>query len=186
MESNMSFGKWVLLLCAICVVSPTFAAESDSASFERIERSAYRDMLRDAASAYGAGRYDESFAMFRRTACAGDKQSQSALGRMYLLGQGVQRDDLTGYAWLKLAAEFIYPKYQSVVRALEESMTPEQRKIAEGRVAVLKERYSLGATGMSCSQSASKGGHIIDQIVCTPRYEGRRLLLRRCDDVKLD
>lgn len=182
----MTIGKWLLLAAGICTSAQAFAAESDAALFERVEPSAYRDMVRDAASAYGAEHYDDSFAKFRRTACAGDKQSQSALGRMYLLGQGVQRDDLTGYAWLKLAAEFIYPKYQSVVRALEEAMTPEQRKIADSRVAVLTERYSLGATGMSCSQSASKGGHIIDQIVCTPRREGRRVLLRRCDDIKFD
>lgn len=182
----MPNGKSLLLAAGICMLSHAFAGESGAEMFERVEPSAYRDMVRDAASAYGAGHYDDAFAMFRRTACAGDKQSQSALGRMYMLGQGVQRDDLTGYAWLKLAAEIIYPKYQSVVRALEESMTPEQRTVADSRVAVLKERYSLGATGMSCSLSASKGGHIIDQIVCTPRREGRRMLLRRCDDVKLD
>lgn len=182
----MAIRKGLLLAAGICMLSQAFAGESGTELFERVEPSAYRDMLTDAASAYGAGSYDDSFARFRRTACAGDKQSQSALGRMYLLGQGVQRDDLTGYAWLNLAAEVIYPKYQSVVRALEEAMTPEQRKIADGRVAVLKERYSLSATGMSCSLSASKGGHIIDQIVCTPRNEGKRLLLRRCDDVKFD
>ncbi len=83
-------------------------------------------------------------------------------------GEGTERDDLTGYAWLKLAAEFIFPKYQSVVRALEESMTPDQRRVADGLVADLGKRYSLGATNMSCNVGASTGGHIMDQIVCTP------------------
>jgi TPR repeat protein len=180
-ESNMSIRKLLLFVIGIGALSVAFAGQDEAALFDRVERSAYTDLLRDAATAYGAERYDEAFAKFRRTACAGDKQSQSALGRMYLLGQGIQRDDLTGYSWLKMAAEFIYPKYQSVVRALEEAMTPAQRSVADTKVAALRERYSLGATGMSCTQSASQGGHIIDQIICTPRREGRRLLLRRCD-----
>jgi hypothetical protein len=164
------------------LVSPiVHAGEFDLSKFDRVEPSAYADMLRDAATAYGAGRYDKSFTLFQRVACAGDKQSQSALGRMYMLGQGVKRDDLTGYAWLKLSAEVIYPKYQSVVRTLEEAMTPEQRQIADSKVAKLSDRYSISASRMSCSLSASKGGHIIDQIICTPQREGNRLLLRQCD-----
>lgn len=178
--------KTLLIIAGLCVVQPVVAGEWESTRFDRVERSAYADLLRDAASAYAAGQYEDSFVKFRRTACAGDKQSQSALGRMYLLGQGTRRDDLTGYAWLKLAAEVIYPKYQSVVRALEEAMTPDQRKIADERVALFRERYSLGPTGMSCSLSASKGGHIVDRIVCTPRSEGRRVLLRRCEDLQQD
>jgi TPR repeat protein len=162
------------------------AGEFDLSKFDRVSPSEYADMLRNAASAYGAGRYDQSFELFRRVACAGDKQSQSALGRMYMLGQGVTRDDLTGYAWLKLAAEVIYPKYQSVVRKLEEAMTPEQRQIADARVARLSDRYSLAGSRMSCALSASKGGHIIDRIICTPQREGRRLLLRQCDAEQAD
>jgi TPR repeat protein len=168
-------------LLAVLISPIVHAGELDLSKFERVAPSAYTDMLRDAASAYGAGHYEQSFGLFQRVACAGDKQSQSALGRMYMLGQGVKRDDLTGYAWLKLSAEVIYPKYQSVVRKLEEAMTPEQRQIADARVARLSSLYSLSASRMSCSQSASKGGHIIDQIVCTPQREGKRFLLRQCD-----
>lgn len=156
------------------------AASYDSSEFEKVMPSEYANSIRDAASAYGAKRYDEAFTLFQRNACAGDKQSQSALGRMYLLGQGTKRDDLSGYAWLKLAAEFIFPKYQSVVRGLEEAMTPEQRRIGDALFADLSKRYSLGATNMSCNLSASKGGHIMDQIVCTPQDQGNRLLLKKC------
>lgn len=173
----------IMLVCVIALLSSPLvhAGSMESSRFDRVMPSEYANDVRDAASAYGAKRYDESFKLFQRTACAGDKQSQSALGRMYLLGQGTKRDDLTGYAWLKLAAEFIFPKYQSVVRGLEEAMTPEQRQIADARAADLSARYSIAATNMSCNLSASKGGHIMDQIVCTPKYEGNRLLLRKCD-----
>ena len=167
---------FVLSLCQFAV-----AAELDLSRFDKVMPSVYSNLTRDAAQAYGAKRYDKAFNLFQRAACAGDKQSQSALGRMYMLGQGTKRDDLTGYAWLKLAAEMIYPKYQAVVRQIEEAMTPEQHTMADALVADLGSRYSLGASRMGCTLSASKGGHIIDQIVCTPQSQGNRLLLRKCD-----
>ena len=158
------------------------AGTADSGTFERVYPTEYRDMLRDAARAYGGKRYDDAFRQFQRAACAGDKQSQSALGRMYLLGQGVERNDLTGYAWLKVAAEVVFPGYQEVARRLEEAMTAEQRRIAGAQAKTLIDEYGIAATGMSCNKSASMGGHISDQIVCTPRQEGNRLLLKRCVD----
>ncbi|HET9032450.1 MAG TPA: hypothetical protein VFN25_06055 [Dokdonella sp.] len=173
----------IVLVFAVALMSAPLvhAAEFDQSKFESVLPSEYFNMLRDAAVAYGAKDYDKAFRLFQRTACAGDKQSQSALGRMYLLGQGTKRDDLTGYAWLKIAAEFIFPKYQSVVRGLEQAMTPEQRKIADAKAAELIARYSIGETNMSCNLSASKGGHIMDQITCTPQYQGRLMMLKRCE-----
>lgn len=181
-----SLAKALLFLIPGLFSLSASAAELDLGQFEQVMPSEYSNMLREAASDYGAKRYDASFPKFQRLACAGDKQSQSALGRMFLLGQGIERDDLTGYAWLKLAAEVIYPKYQSVVRQLEDAMTPEQRAIADTRVAFLSARYSLGNSRMGCTLTATKGGHIIDQIICTPQRVGRRLILRKCDDSKPD
>ena len=69
---------------------------------------------------------------------------------MYLLGQGVARDDLTGYAWLKVAAEKIFPGYQTIVRELEQAMKPEQRKLADAGAAAKIREYGLAASGVSC------------------------------------
>ena len=33
---------------------------------------------------------------------------------------------------------------------------------------------------MSCNRSASQGGHIMDRITCTPRYDGQLALIRQC------
>src|SRR5512147_89376 len=92
---------WVLALAAFAGV----ALAADDAVFEQIQPGAYTDMLRDASMAYDRKDYDQAFALNRRTACGGDKTSQAILGRMYVLGQGAQRDDIAGYAWIKLAAE---------------------------------------------------------------------------------
>src|SRR5512144_1066015 len=93
---------WVF--AAAAVAANTWA--SDPAQFERVQDDAYFNSLREATSAYDAKDYARAFALNQRAACAGDKTSQAILGRMYLLGQGTERNDLTGYAWIKLAAEF--------------------------------------------------------------------------------
>jgi TPR repeat protein len=151
-------------------------------NFDRVLPADFRAMLLKAKHAYEAKRYDEAFATFQRSACAGDKESQSALGRMYLLGQGVARDDLTGYAWLKVAAEMRMRGYQTIVDKIEHSMTAEQKRIAEPEAAKLIENYGLRASKMSCNLTASQGGHIMDGVTCAPQEDGPNLLLKRCVD----
>ena len=156
------------------------AASAASADFEHVMPGDYALMLRDAKKAYEGKRYEQAFHAFQRTACAGDKESQSAIGRMYLLGQGVTRNDLTGYAWLKVAAETKMRGYQSIVDKLAQAMTPAQRAVADAQAATLVSQYGLRATNMSCNLSSSRGGLIKDGVTCTPRSEGVQVLLRRC------
>ncbi len=99
---------------------------------------------------------------------------------MYLLGQGVTRNDLSGYAWLKVAAETKMRGYQSIVEKLEQAMTPAQRAVADPQAATLVSQYGLRATNMSCTPASSRGGLVKDGIVCTPRSEDMQVLLRRC------
>ena len=176
----MNTKTLALLFSASAVCAAAARANADEPNFERVFYSEYTDHLVDAERAYDAKRYDEAFKLFQRAACAGDKQSQSAIGRMYLLGQSVEHDDLTGYAWLKVAAEVQFPGYQSVVHKLEEVMNEEQRKIADQRAGELIGLYGLRPTNMSCKPRASRNGHIIDMIECSPRREGRLALLRTC------
>src|SRR3954468_8888559 len=82
------------------------ADPADDAAFDRVFESVYTDLLFVSKTAYQGKRYDEAFPLMKKASCAGDKESQWMLGHMYLLGQGVDRDDFTGYAWIKVAAEF--------------------------------------------------------------------------------
>jgi len=172
--------SFVLVLIALWAVDG--CARASSESFERVFPLEYTQMLRNAKIAYEHERYDEAFGLFQRTACAGDKESQSALGRMYLLGQGTTRDDLVGYAWLKVAAEIVFPGYQKIVRQLEDAMTPQQRSIADVEASQRVALYGLAATNMSCGKAASRRGHIVDQIECIPERDGGQYLLKRCAD----
>jgi TPR repeat protein len=174
------YARRILALAFLVAATPLAAAPAADREFDRVYPSEFRDMLRDAKLAYGKEDYPNAFGLFERLACAGDKQSQSALGRMYLLGQGTARDDLTGYAWLKLAAEVIFPGYQRIVRQLEEAMDAPQLAIAREGSKQLSALYDMGATRMSCNKNASRSGHIVDEIVCTPYRDGNQYLLRRC------
>ncbi|MGB0132578.1 hypothetical protein, partial [Dokdonella sp.] len=154
---------------------------TDLKVFEPVFPQAYNDMRRDAAVSYGAKKYDKAFAQFQRLACAGDVQSQSALGRMYIDGHGVQQDDLKGYAWLKMAAQVIFPKYQYVVKELEQAMTPNQKEVSSAMVADYMKYYSFAATGMSCSPAVMNDDPIPNEIDCIPTRQAERLMLRRCE-----
>lgn len=172
----------LVLLAAMVASSGAFAQNTtDLKVFEPVFPGAYHEMLRDAAVSYGNKQYDKAFSQFQRLACAGDIQSQSALGRMYIEGQGVQQDDLKGYAWLKMAAQVIFPKYQAVVKELEESMTSNQRDVSNSMVADYMKYYSFAATGMSCEPAAMNDDPIPNEIDCTPMRQAENFMLRRCE-----
>src|ERR1700748_1661335 len=114
----------VALLTA--VASPAFAADNLSKDFDIVQRSDYYDMHRDAASAYQEKKYDVAFEKSHRLAGAGDKPSQATVGEMYLTGKGVERNDLQGYEWVKLASEYNFTGYRQLSKAIEDKLTPQQ------------------------------------------------------------
>jgi TPR repeat protein len=104
---------WITLwIIGLVAVASAWAGEE--AQVERVQYDAWYNSLRDAAVAYDHKHYPRAFALYRNAACAGDKTSQSILGRMYLLGQTPTADDLTGYAWIKLSAEFNFAEFTSL------------------------------------------------------------------------
>jgi TPR repeat protein len=153
---------------------------SDQAEFDRVFPSIYGDLLFDSKTAYQSKRYDEAFPLMKKAACTGDKESQWMLGHMYLLGQGVERDDLVGYSWLKVAAEFQSSEYRATVKKIEDSIDSKQLPAAKAEAQKYIDDYGLRATHMSCNRSASQHGHIMDLITCVPRYDGQLAMLRQC------
>jgi len=165
---------------AIFLAQPVQAAASDE--FDRVFPSVYTDLLFDAKTAYQGKRYDQAFPLLKKAACTGDKESQWLFGLMYLQGQGVERDDLQGYAWVKTAAEFESGQYRSTVRKIEDALDEQERQIAKAAATGIIAAYGLRATKMSCSKAASQRGHIMDLISCTPQIDGAAFLIKRCVD----
>src|SRR5262249_5545926 len=140
-------------------------------------------MQRQATLAYDREDYARAFELNRRAACAGDKTSQAILGRMYLLGQGTAKDEITGYAWIRFAADFNFAGFTSLARKLEAAMTPEQLAAGKTKVDALRAAYGPAVTNMSCHGESRRAAYIIDSVVCTPDSAGGDdLLLRRCVD----
>jgi len=174
-----SFAVAAFAVASAFAVEPARTAE---AAFDRVFPSVYTDLLFNSKTAYQGKHYDEAFPLMKKAACAGDKESQWMLGHMYLLGQGVARDDFTGYAWLTVAAEFNQAEYRDTVKQIEGAIDAKQLPAVQAEARKFVDAYSLRATHMSCNRAASQHGHIMDRIICTPRYDGQLAMLRQCVD----
>jgi TPR repeat protein len=181
----MSSHRLARILCLVCALAMSgFASNAiagEDASFERALASDYGELLAGSKTAYRDKHYDDAAPLMKKAACAGDKESQWLFGHMYLAGTGVERNDLVGYSWLKVAAEFQSSEYRDTVDRIEQAIDPKQLPVAQAAARKYVDAYGLRATNMSCARTASRHGHILDQITCTPRSEGRVVLLRRCD-----
>jgi hypothetical protein len=171
----------ILPLIALAALTASTAAQALD-DFDQLSPDTYSEVLDKASDAYVKKRYDEAFPLVKQAACAGDKTSQWTLGQMYLLGQGVQRDDATGYSWLSTAAEFRPSPFSTALAKIEQSIDPKQLSELKSHGDALVDKYGLGATRMSCRQSASRGGHILDHVTCEPERVGRTVLIHRCLD----
>lgn len=88
------------------------------------------------------GDYEAAVGNFKLAAHWADKLAQFNLGMMYVNGDGVDRDPLLGWAWIKLSAERGYPKNAAVATDIWNQFTDEHRKVArEILESELKPRY---------------------------------------------
>lgn len=88
------------------------------------------------------GDYDAAVGNYRLAAHWADKLAQFNLGMMYVNGDGVDRDPLRGWAWIKLSAERGYPKNAAVAADIWNQFTDEHRKVAKDILEKeLKPRY---------------------------------------------
>jgi hypothetical protein len=175
--------KSMFAAIVVCAFAGAAAHAADNAVFERMPADKYADMLREGGTAYDHKDYARAFELNKRTACAGDKTSQAIVARMYLLGQGVARDDFAGYAWITIAAEVKFGDFTSLSRKIEAALKPPQLAQAQAAAAELRKYYGLAATNMSCRAESRHGAYIIDSVACAPQSDGGGMvLLRRCVD----
>ena len=175
-----------LFACCLALVGMSsfcaLACAEGPPGFESIDPAAYGDMLVQAVHEHQAGHMANSFGKFMRLACGGDKPSQEQVGLMYLQGEGVANNNATGYLWLKLASEFNFGRYRTIVKKIEAVLTPEQAKQLGQLADELRARYGLRATNISCREDSSStfASNIKDAVVCAPERSGGQLLVQRC------
>jgi len=91
---------------------------------------------------YAHHKFKDAKKYFEIGAYYADKLSQLSIGLMYLNGEGVDKDPVTAYAWLSLAAERDYPDFVATRDRTGETLSPEQLKNAEAVRSKLAERYA--------------------------------------------
>jgi TPR repeat protein len=95
-----------------------------------------------ATAAYEKKDHARAFELFRELAELGHPLAQETVAIMYVLGEGVKRDNVAGYAWAQISQESgPSAKVQPIIDQLEHSLTPEARV----RVAELKDRFGKRA-----------------------------------------
>ncbi|MEO8802352.1 MAG: hypothetical protein ABI304_01815 [Rudaea sp.] len=171
-----------ILIFGVCCATAFAAAKP---GFERITSAEYTQKLHDGMHAYNRHDYARAFPLLKRAACAGDKTSQALVGQMFILGQGTPKDDLTGYAWIKTAAEFHFPDFTRLARKLERALSPERRTLGSERAQQFLADYGMRPTQMACRGESRHGAHMIDTVVCTPPDAGGPYVwVHRCVEPK--
>lgn len=90
---------------------------------------------------YAAGNYKAAMKYFLIGARYADKLSQLSIGLMYLNGEGVQKDPVTAFAWIAIAAERKYPQFLATRDAVWAQLDAQQREQAKAKLNELYPEY---------------------------------------------
>ena len=86
--------------------------------------------------------YADATKYFEIGAYYADKFSQLSIGLMYVNGEGVPKDMLTGYAWIDIAAERDYPDFVATRDRVKAALTPDDLQRAQAIRDTLALRYA--------------------------------------------
>lgn len=90
---------------------------------------------------YAEGDYKGALKYFRIGARYADKPSQLAIGMLYANGLGVDKDIVTGCAWLSLASSRKYPKFVATQQKFCAQLTSDQNKQVDAALDKLLPEY---------------------------------------------
>lgn len=146
-----STSRWLLglALCALAQSAAMAADKNDEISAETLaamqrsstighpdEQGEYAGMAK-----YARGDYVGAMKDFMYGARYGDKLSQLSIGLMYLNGEGVQKDPVTAFAWVAIAAERKYPQFLATRDQIWTNLDAGQREQAKALVEQLYAQY---------------------------------------------
>jgi hypothetical protein len=174
--------SWLVAGVLVSMPLSSMAEPPSEPEFESLPRQDYHDLLRKAERSARDKQNTDIAPLHKRLACAGNQPSQAVLASLYFGGQNVPKDDLLGYAWLKLASASGLPGIRQLVETLEKSMTADQRATADAKYVALQSLYGPSATHMSCTKFESTGSHM-QELRCEPEradVTGRLVWLKRC------
>jgi uncharacterized protein len=150
-RSRLRYVGLVLSIAASLAVAATQPNDDDPMKDPNVQKTLRA--MNDASTWYhpdlfgefaGVKRYvNKNFAgamkYFEIGAYYADKFSQLSIGLMYVNGEGVPKDVLTGYAWIDLAAEREYPDFVATRDRVKESLSPDELQRAQ----VIRDKLAL-------------------------------------------
>ena len=104
--------------------------------------------------------YADAMKYFEIGAYYADKFSQLSIGLMYVNGEGVPKDMLTGYAWIDIAAERDYPDFVATRDRVKAALTPDdcnaRKPSATSSRCATPTRSPSRAWNSNCASAASR------------------------------
>ena len=113
---------------------------------------------------YEQGNYDRAFALLRKTAALGMKQSKYILGFMFMKGEGVDKNMLYGLAWMGLATESGNEEWQEAYDRLYGSLSDAQRSMVDSKLEDYRRKFGASAQGITCAKTAIVGSRRKDWV----------------------
>lgn len=153
MRAGSKFRKLSLGLLVLAMASVTALADEDPLNDPGVQKTLrgmaeastwyHPDLFGEFAGfrSYAHRDYQGAFKYFEVGAYYADKLSQLTIGLMHLNGEGAQKDSVTAYAWLDLAAERGYPDFVATRDRVKAMLTSEQLAQAMALRKTLAERY---------------------------------------------
>jgi len=138
------------------VLSVSFSLQAS----EQISPDTLDQTMSDAKNAVAEENYTQAFELYSKAAHWGHKGAQYILGELYMMGKGVARDPVVGYAWLEVAAE---SRVHEIVRARNQAkkeLSDKQRTEAEALAVQIEASYGLTAAGVTCKREIRTGTNI--------------------------
>lgn len=146
----MNAKRMVLIATCLCIAGHVFGSSIDDkesklvlAAMARTPADGHPDEFGEFAGMqyYARGEYEKAIRYFEYGARYADKLSQLSIGLMYRNGEGVERNPVTAYAWLALAAERHFPRFVATRDAVWSELDATQREQARAELLRLTAEY---------------------------------------------
>lgn len=142
------------------IIASTFCFSASLSADQTISQELLDKTLYDAQNAVAAKDFNKAFELYQKAAHWGHNGAQYVLGELYLQGKGTAEDDVTGAAWLDVAAE---SRNRDFVRARNKALkelTDSEKAAVEELSEKISDAYGIDATGLSCKKESVVGSNI--------------------------
>lgn len=147
-------------LCYLIITASLLATTTSLAASQTIDQSELDNTMLHAQQAITSRDYDKAFELYGQAAEWGHNGAQYVLGEMYLRGEGTEKNEVLGLAWLDVAAESrnrdFVKAHKNAAASLSDSDVQKAEKLADKISAV----YGIEAAQLTCKREMRVGSNI--------------------------